>query len=229
MDRDHDVAVGGPVAAVDHRVGHAVVVDQHRALAGRHLDRHAGERGDLARPGAGRGDHEFGPHPRHRAGALVAEGHLGDPAPACLHAHDAVVRERVAAAAAGVPDRGLDQLPRLDGAVRHAERAADLRVERGLPRQEVRHPDLLEVARRSGCSCRRTRRRSRRDRRASRRSSHPCPRRWPGRSAAGPGSPRCTPAPRACPCPRSGRRSGGARGTGPWCRCRSRSARRAGT
>src|SRR5450759_2641077 len=41
VDGDHDVAVGGLVAAVDHRVGHALVEDEHRALAGVHRDRHA--------------------------------------------------------------------------------------------------------------------------------------------------------------------------------------------
>ena len=38
VDRDHDVAVVGRVAAVDDGIGHPLVEDEHRALAGRHRE-----------------------------------------------------------------------------------------------------------------------------------------------------------------------------------------------
>ena len=229
VDGDHDVAVGRAVAAVDHRVGHPVVVDQHRALAGRHLDADVGEGRDLARPGARRGDHELGPDPRDRAGLLVAQRHLGDPVPLDLHADDALVGERLAAVPASVGEHRVDQHPRLDGAVRDAEGAADLRVERRLPGQEVRDLDLVAVHA-AGVAVVGERLDvvvgvvGRRDEVAAgvldaRRRDPPQHAVLVDALAGG----------ELVLARRSGRRSGAGRGTGRWSRCRSRCAPRAGT
>ncbi len=92
----------------------------------------------------------------------------------------------------GIGHVGGDQLPRLDGGVRHVERTSDRRVQgrlaagtaprRGAPRRE----------RRRRCRPPRTGPGSPPGRRASRRTSRRCPRCSSGRSAAERGSRRCT-------------------------------------
>jgi hypothetical protein len=71
VDRNHDVAVARSMAAIDHRIGHALVEDQHRALAGRHRKPGPGQRCDPAGPRAGGGDHEPRRDSRHRTRSLV--------------------------------------------------------------------------------------------------------------------------------------------------------------
>ena len=217
----------GLVAAVDDRVGHAVVVDEHRALAGRHLHVHAGMGGDLTRPGARCGDHELRPDLGHRAVALVAQRGGDDPAALAIEADDPLVAERLGAVEARVRQRRLDELPRLDRPVRHAEGPPDLPVERGLLREQVRDLHLVAVHAARVAVVRERRRRSRRGRPASPRSSRRCPPRSTARSAAARGSPRCTRGRPAGPSGRSGHRSAAGRDSGRWSRSRSRCARRA--
>src|SRR5664280_1727599 len=145
VDGDHDVAVGRLVAAIDHRVGHALVEDEHRALARVHRHGEVHHRGDLARPGTRARDHEAGRDARHASRSLVAERRRHDPAAVAFHAHQALIGPGVAAVNARVGDVGFDELPWLHGAIRQLEGAADARIERRLAPERLGDRDLLAV------------------------------------------------------------------------------------
>ncbi len=145
MDRDHDVPVGGLVAAVDDRVGHPLVEDEHRALARMHRHRHVDEGGDLAGPCACARDHEARGDARQASRSLVVQRRRHDPVAVALHSHEPLVRPCVAPVDAGVGEVGFDELPGLHGAVRQPEDAADARVEGGLASERLGDRDLLAV------------------------------------------------------------------------------------
>ena len=145
VDGHHDVAVRGLVAAVDHRVGHALVVDEHRALAGVHRDGHVDHRRDLPGPGTRTRDDEPGRDARQAPGVLVADGCRDDPVTVALHRHEPLVGHGLAAAGARVRDVRFDEVPRLDGAIRQLEDAADAGVEGRLAPQRLLDRDLLAV------------------------------------------------------------------------------------
>ena len=143
VDRDHDVAVARPVAAVDDRVGHALVEDEHRALARRHCQVDPGQARHLPGPGPRRGDHGPERHPVDRPAAHIRDlGRQQTPA-GSLEADEPVVRPGLAAPIPCVGQVGFDQLPRLQRPVRHLESTPDRRVERRLPSQEVPHGHFL--------------------------------------------------------------------------------------
>ena len=80
VDGHHDVAVVGPVTAVDHRVGHPLVEHEHRAFARRHRQMDARETGDQPGPRArGRND-DPRQDGRHTAAPLVDDLRAEDPA-----------------------------------------------------------------------------------------------------------------------------------------------------
>ncbi len=127
----HDVAVGGLVAAVDDRVGHALVVDEHRALAGVHRDGHADHRGNLPGPGARARDDEPGRDAGRAPGALVADGRRDDPLALCAPSPRAAGRTRPRSRGRGRPrcwTRSGSRAPRSHPAALNTRRIRRLRA-----------------------------------------------------------------------------------------------------
>ena len=102
VDGDHDVAVAGLVTAVDDRVRHTLVVDEHHALAGPHLELYTGQGRNLTCPRAGRRHHEPDGDLGRRAGAFVTNGRGHYPLPCLFKCDDAVVGPGLAAVSPGV-------------------------------------------------------------------------------------------------------------------------------
>ena len=125
VNRHHDVAVARDVAAVDDRVGHTLVVDQHRSLARRHVEPDAGERGNAPGPCSRGRHHEAGGDAVDRAGPDVGDGHRADEGAVALDLDDLPIRQSPAVAVLGVAQVGFDQLPRLERRVGNAERPSD--------------------------------------------------------------------------------------------------------
>ena len=134
-DRDHDVPVGRLVAAVDHRIGHALVEHEHRALAGRHRELCPGHCRDLPAPRTGGRHHLAGHHAVLGAAADVDDPCGQQPLARAVEPDDAVVRQRCASERRGIGHVALDQRPRLDRCVRNGEGAPDPRVEVGIRRR----------------------------------------------------------------------------------------------
>ena len=173
MDRDHDVAVAGRVAAIDARIGHPLVVDEHRALARRHRELDAGQAGDAP-----------GPRPRCRY------DHFGATRSTVPDRMSAIERPRYGrrsapcrrpgGSRASLPRARARQgcrpiAPRLDGGVRDAEGAPDAGFIAGSAAAR-RRPALPRTERPMRRSARGTPRRSPRGRPGSRRTARRCPR-----------------------------------------------------
>ncbi len=144
VDRHHDVAVGRAVAAIDDRIGHPLVEDEHRALAGRHRELDPRKRGHAARPRTRGGDDESRRDAGDGAAPPVSEIDRDDPlAGGQLHGDRAVIRPDQGTSRARVGDGSFDQLPRLQRAVGDAEGAADGGVERRFAAEEVGDIDVF--------------------------------------------------------------------------------------
>ena len=143
VDRDHDVAIAWSMAAVDDRVGHALVEDEHRALARGHRQLDPGQARNLPGPGTRRGHESTERHSADRPGADVRDLGREQPLARSVEPDQSVVGTGLATPTPRVGQVGLDQLPRLHGRVRHTEGTPNRRVEGRLPAQEVPHGHLL--------------------------------------------------------------------------------------
>jgi hypothetical protein len=131
-DRDDDVAVSWPLAAVDHRVHQPVVHRDHDPLAGQDGDLAAGELGDLPRPGPRRVDDDLRPYPNFFPGQLVLDERPDDPPVVAFEIEHAVVGEDLGPVLPRRSGAARDELPGVEARVGNGEGPRDRWVEAGL-------------------------------------------------------------------------------------------------
>ena len=143
-DRNDDVAVGGHLAAVDHRVHQPVVHRDHDPPARHDVDpldsRHLR---DASGPCAGSADRDPRVDVDLLAGEVVAQTRTADVIAVAMDRDRLVVGEHPRAALARSRGQRPDQKPRVDAAVRHAERPRDAGIQPRLLTAGLRRIDLL--------------------------------------------------------------------------------------
>ena len=139
-----DVTIGRPHAAVDDRVGQAVVHRDHDACTGDDVDavavRHAR---DLSGPGAATVQDEGTFDADVLAAALIVDDDGGHAVTLSLDVGHAMVGQDLCAVCLRGADRTPGHLPAVDGSVLDGERALDARVQSGFASQSLGDGDFL--------------------------------------------------------------------------------------
>ena len=146
--RDQDVGVGRLAAAVDDHVVDAVREDEQRSLGGKHAHVHAGQPGHAVSPDAAGVHDDRCVEIPFLAGLAVDRVHAGNRIALADESRDFRMEPDLAAVQFGVQHVGRAQAERVDAAVRDADGADQVGVDRGFEAPgQVRVDDLSADAR----------------------------------------------------------------------------------